>query len=277
MHHGLTPSASCPGSTLWEGRERLAIAWVHPNNALRTWVVIGGVPEPGLWNPCFVQSTSTAAARGLPRPHAQQSPLELAEAPEALPGQLHSIPAVSMQPLQHANAWQSLPEVAVAPQWLSGQLPSISAADTQPLHQPDASQRNFEAGLPARLPEGLTGNGRAQWQAPCLTEAAPHACISRPAIFRGQTSTAEHLKEYTIGAVQQEEHGSDVEARHCSRHGDAAAISRDGSAQDCAADSHAALVTPSEGKAWGLLKPLKSAAVCPIPDCTYLWLSRHWR
>ena len=207
------------------------------------------MPEPVRSKPSSVQSTSTAAAKGLPRPHAQHSPLELAEAPEDLPGQLHSIPAVSMQPVRHVNAWQSLPEVAVAPQWLSRQLPSISAADTEPLHQPDASQRNFEAGLPARLPGGLHDSGRAQWQTACLTEAAPHACTSAPASFRGQTSAAEHLNEHSVGAIHEEGYEAETEALQSSRHGDAAAVSLDGSGQDREAESRAALAAPSKGKA----------------------------
>ena len=170
---------------------------------------MSGVPEPVSTKPSSVQSTSTAAAKGLPRPHAQQSQLESAGAPEDLPGQLHSFPAVSMQPLQHVTARQSLPEMIDAPQWLSGQLPSVNAADTQPLHQPNALQSSCEAGLPARLPGGLVSNGRAQWQVPCLTEAAPHACISAPASYKGQTSAAERLNEQMVGVAQQGEHGAE--------------------------------------------------------------------
>ena len=213
---------------------------------------MSAVPEPVRSKPSSVQSTSTAVAKGLPRPHAQLSPLELAEAPEDLPGQLHSCPAVSMQPVRHVNAWQSLPEVAVAPQWLSRQLPSISAADTEPLHQPDASQRNFEAGLPARLPGGLRDSGRAQWQTACLTEAAPHACTSAPASFRGQTSAAEHLNEHSVGAIHEEVYEAETEALQSSRHGNAAAVNLDGSGQDREAESRAALAAPSKGKACSL-------------------------
>ena len=218
------------------------------NSAFRIWLVMGGGPEPGLLKPGNVQSTSTAAAKSLPRPYAQQSQLDSAGAPVDLPGQLHSTPAVSMQPLQHATAWQSLPEMAVAPQWLSGQLPSCNAADTQPLHQPKASRSRFEAGLPARLPGGLTGNWRAQWQAPCLTEAAPHACISAPASFRGQASAPEHLSEHTVGAVQQEEHETETEALQ-SNDGAAAAVSRNSSGHVCEADLCTAIAAPPKGKA----------------------------
>ena len=231
--------------------------------------MVSGVPEPVPSKPSSVQSTSTAAAKGLPRPHAQQSPMELAEAPEDLPGQLHGIPAVSMQPLQHVNARQTLPERAAAPQWPSGQLPSISASDIQPLHQPNVPQSRLEAELPAGLPGGLISNGRAQRQTPCLTEAAPHACISAPASSRGQTRAVEHLHEDNVGAVPQGQDRAETEALQSSRHGDAAAVSRDSSVQDCEADPHAALAAPSTGKAWCLLKPMKAEAVCFTLSCTH--------
>ena len=216
------------------------------------------VPEPGHSKPCYVQST--AAAKALPKPHAQHSQLKPAVAPEGLPGQLHSTSAVSMEPLQHLDVSQSLQELAVAPQWLSGQLPGNCAADTQPLQQPTAQQSRPEAGLQARLPGGLSGNWRAQWQKPRLTEAAPHACISAPASFRGRTSAGGHLNEHAVGAVQQRRHEAGTETLQSSGHDYAAVeltVSWDRPVQYSEADSVAALAatpratkdaSPSKGK-----------------------------